>query len=86
MEAGYFLDIADNTEDEFSYEILPVDVANKIPKHYNQITLIRSVVRSWEIDLTHSPSCVESQTGFEFYNRSDDELFGTERINIVPKV
>ena len=46
MKAGYFLDIADNTGDEVSYEILPLDETGKIPIHCNPVTLVRSVVRS----------------------------------------
>ena len=84
MEAGYLLDIADNTGDVFSYEILPENTANKIPIHRNPVTLIRSVVRSRELDSTHAPSCVESQAGFKFYNRSDDELFGADETKHSP--
>ena len=32
--AGYFFDIADNTGDEFLYEILPVDTAKAIPTYH----------------------------------------------------
>ena len=78
METGYFLEIANNTGDGFSYEILPVYTANKNPKHHNLVTLVRSMLRSRALDPTHVPSCVESQAGFKFYNRSGDELFETE--------
>ena len=46
IEAGYLLDITDNTGDEFSYEILLVNTANKTPKYRNPVTFIRSGVRS----------------------------------------
>ena len=81
MEAGYFLDIADNTGDDFSYEILPVNTENRIPIYRNPLILVRSVVRSRALDSTHVARCVKPQTGFKFYNRSGEELFGTEETN-----
>ena len=72
------MDIADNTGDGFSYEIISVFTANKIPKHYNPVTIIRSVVRSRALDSTHAPHCVETQAVFKFYNRSGDDFFGIE--------
>ena len=84
MEAGYFLDIADNTGDEFSYEILPVDTANRIPKYHNPVTLIISVVCSRTIDSIHAPSFDVAQLVFKFCNISGDEFFGTEETKRSP--
>ena len=86
MEPGFFLYIAYNTGDGFSYEILSVDTVNKIPKHRNPITLIRNVVRSQVVDSSHAPSCVESKAAFKFYNRPGDELFGTEEEKYSPYI
>ena len=61
-----------------------MNTANKTPKHCNPITLIRSMVRSRAIDLTHVSNCVESQATFKLYNRSGDELFGTKETKQSP--
>ncbi len=45
MQAGFFLDIAENTGDGFSYEILHVLLIEDISSRRNPVTLIRSVVR-----------------------------------------
>ena len=84
MAAWYSLDIADSTGDGFSYEILPSNTANKVHKHRNPVTFIRNVVRSWLLDLSHAPKCVKTQPDFKFYNRSGDELFGTEENKQTP--
>ena len=44
MEPGLFLDIADNTGDGFSYDILPVSLHKDIPCRRNPVTPIQLVV------------------------------------------
>ena len=84
MDALFY--VADNTGNGVLYEILPVDTANKIPKRRNPVTLIRSVVRRWELDSTYAPSCIESHAGFKFYDRSGDALFMKKATKTVPTV
>ena len=64
MEVDFFLDIADNTGDRFSYEILPVNTVNKISKHRNLVTLTRSLVDIRVVDSSDAPMCIESKAGF----------------------
>ena len=45
MQSGFFLDIAENTGDGFSYEILPVLLIKNTPSRQNPVTLVQSVVR-----------------------------------------
>ena len=45
MEPGFFLDLADNTGDGFSYELLPAFSFKDIPQRRNPVTLVRCVVR-----------------------------------------
>ena len=40
MEPGFFLDLADNTGDGFSYEILPVSSYKDIPSRRKPVTLV----------------------------------------------
>ena len=68
MEAGFFLNITDNTGDGLLYETLPVNTVNKNPKHNNPVTLTSSVLRSRMIYSPDAPMCVESKIGFKFYN------------------
>ena len=78
MRPGFFLDIADNTGDGFSYEILPVKLIKNIPTYRNPVTLVRNVVRLRDLESSEVPKCTRTQDGFIFTNRSGDELFGSE--------
>jgi hypothetical protein len=85
MQPGFFLDIAENTGDGFSYEILPVLLIKDILIHRNPVTLVQSVVRQRSLVTSNDvPSCVESHNGFKFYNRNGDELLGTEEVDTTP--
>ena len=44
MEPGFFLDLVENTGDNFAYVILPVDKYCNILLRRNPITLVRSVL------------------------------------------
>ena len=85
MEPGFFLDIADNTGDTFSYIVLPVKYWNEILVHRYPTTLVRSMLRSRIIDSPDSPTCVNSPEGFKVYNRHREELFGTEEMETHPQ-
>lgn len=78
MEPVFFLDLANNTGDGISYEILPVRHFTEIPLRRNPVTLIRSVVRPRTIGSPFAPSCRVSPDGFKFFNRLGEELFGSE--------
>jgi hypothetical protein len=80
MLPGFFLDIADNTGDGFSYEILPVKDIKAIPLRQNPVTLVRSVVHNRNVASSTIPTCRVSPIGFQFYNRDGIELFGTEEV------
>ena len=78
MLPGFFLDIADNTGDDFSYEILPVKDIGNIPIQRNPVNLVRSVVRSRDIASNDTPSCQVTPIGFQIYNKYRIELFALE--------
>ena len=84
MEPGFFLGLADNIGDNFSYIILPVKHWNKLPVHRRPTTLVRSVVRSIRIESSDSLICVKSPDGFKVYNRYGEDLCGTEEIYTSP--
>ena len=82
MLAGFFLDIADNTGDGFSYEILPATHYDDIPLDHCPITLIRSVVRLRDYNSTAVPRYVDINNEFTIFNQDGDEIFEHEE-NIV---
>ena len=83
MLPGFFLDIAENTGDGFSYVILPVNNISDIPTARNPVTLVRSVVLKCDLSVDTAPRCVQTREGFKFYNRNDVELLGDEELDIV---
>ena len=61
MEPGFFLDLADNTGNGFSYEILSVLLYKDIPRCCNPVTLIQPVIiPHCLVILNDVPMCVES--------------------------
>ena len=79
MEPGFFLDLAENTGDGFSFLILPAETYEDIPLHKRPVTLVRSVVRPRLMD--DSPTAVQSLTppSFTFMNRLGEDLVGNEQ-------
>ena len=81
MEAGYFLNIADNTGDELSYEIIPVNTVNKIPKSQNPVKLICRLTSSALFDssenMVSSPKIVGRNTWSD--GSSKNKLLGRDR-------
>ena len=82
MEPGFMLDIAENTGDAFSYVLLPVRSYVDIPTLRNPTTLVRSVVRTRDIAITDAipPRCVQTVTGFAFYNEAGEVLLGEDTL------
>ena len=76
--------IADNTRDGFSHEIISVNNVNKISKHRSPVILAKIVVHICVVDSHDSPRYVESKVGFKLFNRSGDELYGTEETTHSP--
>ena len=89
IEPRCFLDLVDNTGDDFSYEILPVSSYKNIPSRRNPVTLVQSVVRPRSLVTSDGvPRCVESSHGFKFFNRNGDDFFGAGEVKTntpVPK-
>lgn len=76
MLPGFFLDMAENTGDNFSYVILPVEKYSAIPLDTRPVTVVCSVVRRHDIDSDHVPLCIRDTKGFKFMNQKGDELIG----------
>ena len=87
MFPGFFLGVAPNVGDGFSYHILPncKDYAD-IPTHRNPTVIVRSVVRSCEIEdsLDSAPICQQGTDGFKFFNAEGEELIGSEELIQAP--
>ena len=83
METELFLDLADNTGDNFLYVAPPVKEWYVIPSHHHQVTLVRSVVRNRKIDSTDELKCCKKSDGFKVFNRHGDELFETEKMDLT---
>ena len=52
MEPGFFLDLADNTGNNFYYVILPETNYYDISCNRHPVTLVHSIVKSCKIDPT----------------------------------
>ena len=83
MELGFFLDLADNTDDKFSHVVSPVKEWSDIPLHRRPVTLVRSMVRGCKMDSTDEPTCCKRSDGFKLLNRHGDELFGKEKMELT---
>ena len=77
-----FLDLADNTDDYFSYVVLPVKDWPDILLQRRPVTILRSVVRSRKINSNDEPTCCRTLDSFMVSNRHGDELFGTDEIEL----
>ena len=86
MLPGFFLDMAENTGNNFSHVILPGKSYSDIPLDTCHVTLVRSVVRSRDIDLVHIPSCVRNTDGFRFMNQTGNKLIGDTDLLSAPIV
>ena len=84
MRPGFFLDIADNTGDGFSYRILPAADYSDILLGRRPVTLIYGVVSVRDLDSPLEPHCWQSKNGLLFYNRKEDELVGNTELIQLP--
>ena len=66
MESGYFLGVAHNIGDAFSYIIISTLELDKYEKNkrYKPQTLVRSVVQKRKMDESSPPQCVKKLAGF----------------------
>ena len=69
------MDIADNTGDGFSYEILAVKSINKVPTLLNPVILVRNVVKLRDLESTEVSKCTRTQDGLIFTNMIGDNFF-----------
>ena len=83
MEPGFFLDLADNTCDTFSYVVSPVKDVSDIHLYRRPVTLVRSVARSRKIDSTDEPTCYKISDGFKVSSRHEEELYWTEEVELT---
>ena len=84
MIPGFFLGVAPSVGDGFSYKLLPnCKDYSDIPTHRNPTIIIRSVVRSREINdsIDSAPICRQGTDGFKFFNVEGEELVGSEELS-----
>ena len=80
MSPGFFLDIAENTGDAFSYKILPVKDVKDIPKQYDR-HIVRNIVRPRDLDCSDAPRVNKVQGVLKFWNAQGDKLFAPEELD-----
>ena len=80
MEPGLFLDLADNTGDGFSYELLPAFSFKDILQRRNPVTLVRCVVRPRVMTSTDAPVCENQQMVLNFTIATASRSLGQRRI------
>ena len=83
MNKGFFLDVADNTGDGFSYKLLPVADYADISCRRKPTTLVRSILCSQEMSSSLEPNCVSHGDYLQFYTRDGSELFGGIELSIT---
>ena len=74
MQPGFFLGIAENVGDRFSYEILPVKDYDDIPLYVQIKPVIRSVVRSRTLTDIESPFIELKEGKFIVTNRKGEQI------------
>ena len=74
MRPGFFLDIAHNVGNGFSYELLAVKNYCDIPKYGPVHTVIHSVVRKCNIADTETPTICEKDGSWVVTNRDGDPI------------
>jgi len=81
MSPGFFLDIADNTGDGFSYLLLPVAKVEDIPTN-RCYPIVRNVVRSRSPDCSVPPTVPETEGTLRFFNSDNVEIFAQEELDV----
>ena len=80
MSPGFFLDLAENTGDSFSYVILPVKEVKKIPtKNHNPI--VRNIVRPRDLKCEAPPKVRNDKGSLTFWNDQGQEIFAEEELD-----
>ena len=80
MSPGFFLDIAENTGDGFSYTLLPVAKVEDIPTN-RCYPIVRNVVRPRSLADTDSPVVRNNGGRLTFFNSNDEELFAEAELD-----
>ena len=83
MSPGFFLDIAENTGDTFSYVILPGQNFDNIPTKGRIYPIVWNIVRKQKIDETDALIIRRSTDALSFYNNQGKELVGADALNIA---
>ena len=80
MSPGFFLNIAENTSDSFSYEILPAkDVKDISLRHHYPI--VRNIFQPINLDCTNAPNIIKDNEYFTFWNNKGEGLFSKEELH-----
>ena len=80
MSPGFFLNIAKNTGNLFSYEILPIAYLVGIPLYY-YFPIVCNIVRPRSLDCSSALIVKENNRYFTFWNAKGEELFSGEELN-----
>ena len=80
MSPGFFLNIAKNTGNKFSYEILPVKDLVDIPTR-NIWPIVQNILRSRSLDCSNAPIIKENNNYFIFWNAKGEELLSGEELD-----
>ena len=80
MSPGFFLDLAENTGDGFSYVILPVKEVKDIPTN-RCWPIVRNIVRPRDLDTSSAPTVRDDGAGLKFFNDDGEEIFGEEELD-----
>ena len=75
MKPGFFLDVAENTGDSFSYVILPAKQVDDIPLH-RDTSIVRNIVRPRSLDCATAPLAERVGDRILFFDTSGNEIFG----------
>ena len=79
MSPGFFLNVASNTGDGFSYVILPCKDIEDIPVDTAR-PIVRNIVRPRILTCDVPPSTTLVEDQILFYNERGDEIFGDEEL------
>ena len=80
---GFFLDIAENTGDTFSYVILPGSSFDDILTKGRIYPFVWNIVQKCAIDDDDAPIVNRSMDALSFYNSKGEELVGDNELRII---
>ena len=75
MKPGFFMDVADNTGDGFSYIILPAKTIDDIPLNRDR-SIVRNIVRPRSLDCATAPLVERVGDRILFFNANGAEIYG----------